>query len=856
MNKKKFTRILNTILVISVMLVMLAAFVAPAAAGDPYKIYFRVMGIAGTEEEFQETGEYKTIFAEKVTVPMGYTVQCTSPSTGALGCKYSYHINESNHQIRYRHGPNCSQPDETYDMGEITGGTGGATSALAALINASEQGNFTYGVTDAYIDMGQFVYALAGQKDLCYRVWNLSGAHWAPCGCDNFLLGYDNIFATPHTQVLWYRGGTGDFFPLKVDVSPESVAVGDEFTATVSYFEDGKGWLPAASATLYVGNETFTTDDNGTINIFMENEGTYHLSAKKRKGEGTVYINSDNRTTVNVSGGAEAIWWTQTTKDNFSAGTCNQVNVSASPDNILLERGGTVTEDYILDGGTATLGGEHFYNNFTLINGATLNVPVKDPLIIRANYIEVDSTSSINADEKGYAGGIGDTGVQHDGKGMGCGGVGDYNSTTGEAGGGGGGGYGGKGRPGGSGSEAGVSGPAGAKYGGSCYYGDHTFYMGSGGGAGAGDGVGSGGSGGASGGAIMLEADTVIINGHIYARGGSGAQGASNCGSGGGGSGGTIYISGSDITIANGSLSARGGDGADASVKWSSGGGGGGGQIKVFYETCTDSIGHDVKGGYSGAPYGRQASSGSGYKKYQWKQETYYPTLPYFTSGNLTSSIHDTGYSADFGKIRWCATTPPNTSVKFQIATNNDNATWDFKGLNGASNTYYETSNTSIWSGHDGDRYIRYKAFLNTSDVGKTPTVSKVGVTYSELGGVQNVTVTVHNVSFGNVLAGDNTEIHISLTLNNTGDAPATIEAVFKTNVSGVYGLNGTASNIIPGNYFMLGQDGNETALTNTTTKTFISTLPAGATVDYDAILIVPAGKAADDYSGIVELSW
>jgi len=124
--------------------------------------------------------------------------------------------------------------------------------------------------------------------------------------------------------------------------------------------------------------------------------------------------------------------------------------------------------------------------------------------------------------------------------------------------------------------------------------------------------------------------------------------------------------------------------------------------------------------------------------------------------------------------------------------------------------------------------------------------------------GVANVVVDVHTTSFGNMLAGDNTTIYISLTLNNSeGTAPATIEAVFKTNVSVVYGLNGTfGSNIIPGNYFELGPDTNEKALTNTTTKTTISIVAAGAIVDYNAILIVPAGQAADDYSGIVELSW
>ena len=125
--------------------------------------------------------------------------------------------------------------------------------------------------------------------------------------------------------------------------------------------------------------------------------------------------------------------------------------------------------------------------------------------------------------------------------------------------------------------------------------------------------------------------------------------------------------------------------------------------------------------------------------------------------------------------------------------------------------------------------------------------------------GAPNVSVSVNTTCFGSVLAGNSTEIHVSLTLNNTGDASAEIEAVFKTNVSDVYGLNGTGESIIPiipGNNFELGPDGNETALTNTTTKTLISTLPAGETVTYDAILIVPAGQAADDYNGIVELSW
>lgn len=117
-----------------------------------------------------------------------------------------------------------------------------------------------------------------------------------------------------------------------------------------------------------------------------------------------------------------------------------------------------------------------------------------------------------------------------------------------------------------------------------------------------------------------------------------------------------------------------------------------------------------------------------------------------------------------------------------------------------------------------------------------------------------NVVVTVNNASFGTMLAGNRQELNVSLTLNNTGTVDANITAVFKTDVSSVYGLNGTGENIIQGTNFELGPDGDEKALTNTTAKTVISTILAGETVDYDAILAVPAGQAADDYRGIVEL--
>lgn len=102
----------------------------------------------------------------------------------------------------------------------------------------------------------------------------------------------------------------------------------------------------------------------------------------------------------------------------------------------------------------------------------------------------------------------------------------------------------------------------------------------------------------------------------------------------------------------------------------------------------------------------------------------------YFPSGTLESSSHDCGHSADFGTISWDSETPSSTELKFQIATNNDNSTWNFVGPDGSSATYYTTSGADIWSEHDGDRYIKYKAYLLTSDGDRTPKLKEVRITY------------------------------------------------------------------------------------------------------------------------------
>ncbi len=107
----------------------------------------------------------------------------------------------------------------------------------------------------------------------------------------------------------------------------------------------------------------------------------------------------------------------------------------------------------------------------------------------------------------------------------------------------------------------------------------------------------------------------------------------------------------------------------------------------------------------------------------------------YLPSGNITSSTFDTGSSSHFRQIIWSSIVqPPQTgtlSVKIQIATNNDNSTWNFVGPNDTSSTYFTSTNQNINSSHDGDRYFRYRLYLSTENTLFTPTISDVSFTYT-----------------------------------------------------------------------------------------------------------------------------
>lgn len=110
----------------------------------------------------------------------------------------------------------------------------------------------------------------------------------------------------------------------------------------------------------------------------------------------------------------------------------------------------------------------------------------------------------------------------------------------------------------------------------------------------------------------------------------------------------------------------------------------------------------------------------------------------YVSSGSLTSSTFDMGTTTNFHILNWGPSNQPaevgSEGVKFQIATNliiTATSTWNYVGPNGTSNTYYTSSGQNISEVHDGDRYLRYKMYLQTANSDYTPIVSEVFVTFA-----------------------------------------------------------------------------------------------------------------------------
>jgi len=112
-----------------------------------------------------------------------------------------------------------------------------------------------------------------------------------------------------------------------------------------------------------------------------------------------------------------------------------------------------------------------------------------------------------------------------------------------------------------------------------------------------------------------------------------------------------------------------------------------------------------------------------------------YVKIAFATSGDFVSALKDAnpapGMTPIWSTLSWTATVPANTSLKFQVAaSNSSNGPFNFVGPGGTAATFFTTSGASL-SQFYGFRYLKYKAYLATTDTTQTPALNDVTICYS-----------------------------------------------------------------------------------------------------------------------------
>jgi hypothetical protein len=167
-------------------------------------------------------------------------------------------------------------------------------------------------------------------------------------------------------------------------------------------------------------------------------------------------------------------------------------------------------------------------------------------------------------------------------------------------------------------------------------------------------------------------------------------------------------------------------------------------------------------------------------------------------SGTFVSSLKDAnppvGGSATWGTISFTASTPANTTLKFQAAASNSvNGPFNFVGPDGTAGSFF-ASGASL-AQFNGFRYLKYEALLTTTNSAVTPTINDVTVCYA------NVAATTLAVSPSSGIYGGTTTLSASLTAGGSGVSGKTISFTLRgsavgsaiTNATGVATLSGVS---------------------------------------------------------------
>jgi hypothetical protein len=148
---------------------------------------------------------------------------------------------------------------------------------------------------------------------------------------------------------------------------------------------------------------------------------------------------------------------------------------------------------------------------------------------------------------------------------------------------------------------------------------------------------------------------------------------------------------------------------------------------------------------FSSANSGSTWTADSGSADYGFKT---YMSTGFVSAGNLVSTAKDSnlavGVTPNWTTLSWTASVPASTTVKFQAAGSNSAAgPFNFVGPDTTAATFFTTNGASL-SQFSGNRYLKTKAFLSTTNSAVTPTLNDVTVCYTgaDCSGATNPTIT------------------------------------------------------------------------------------------------------------------
>jgi hypothetical protein len=167
-----------------------------------------------------------------------------------------------------------------------------------------------------------------------------------------------------------------------------------------------------------------------------------------------------------------------------------------------------------------------------------------------------------------------------------------------------------------------------------------------------------------------------------------------------------------------------------------------------------------------------------------------YMQTGYSSSGNLISGLKDNnpggGFFGHWTTFSWTASTPANTSINFQVAgSNSQYGPFNFIGPDGTAGTFFNSS-ANLYPLLGNLRYMKYKAYLATTNSAATPTLNDVTVCYSNTNGptAANGSVT------GTITDGNGSPVG-GVTINLSGTQSR--EAI--TDASGKYSFDSVETN-------------------------------------------------------------